>query len=57
MDQKWTWTGSGPELDNIEKMCSAEGKVILASIGQTVRECRKDLNDFEDIDDYYQLDF
>ena len=19
MDQEWTWTGSGPELDNIEK--------------------------------------
>ena len=45
------------KISDIEKMLSAEGKVRLASVGHTVRECRKeeDLNDFEDIDDYYQL--
>ena len=45
------------KIRDIERMLSAEGKVMLACIGETISEFRreKDFNDFEDIEDYYQL--
>ena len=45
------------KISDIEKMLSAEGKQRLAGIRHNIEECRdeEDLNDFEDLDDYYQL--
>ena len=45
------------KISDIEKMLSAEGKKRLAGIRETIEECRdeEDLNDFIDLDDYYQL--
>ena len=45
------------KISDIEKMFSDEGKRRLAGIRETVEQCRdeEDLNDFKDLDDYYQL--
>ena len=45
------------KISDIEKMLSEEGKRRLAGIRETVEQCRgeEDLNDFKDLDDYYQF--
>ena len=45
------------KISDIEKILSAEGKKRLARIRDTIEECRdeEDLNDFKDLDDFYQL--
>ena len=42
MDQEWTWTGSGPELDNILGIAIGSAKVIGVEYQGTMFVCCSD---------------